>query len=289
MAGASLVVIVEGIDDHLFYDKMVAQYLKEAGSGRTFQIRTPREVNAGADGKNAAINIFKIFRSRGKLSSSGGSKKTLFFVDQDYDGIARRKLKSFHLVYTPSVSFENCLYDLGDVSSSVEALISRRVNRAVFVPDVDYESWKVTCARSWRDWIIYCVACELSGVATRKNRSGLSSIHSGVPPALNVGQPDGIFEEFVHGVGDRVKAVEIWGRSQRLVDRSIRNDINKVFCGKWLAHFLSMEVKSLGGAFDALSSRVSSGRTLMAQLIRGLEFSGPVKRYYFEALDSVLI
>lgn len=290
MARASIVAVVEGVDDHLFYDSLLQQYFQLRGSGRSIQIRTPREVAADADGKNALVKLFKFFRARGRLASSSGNKRLLFFADQDYDGISRRKLRNKHFIYSPGVSFENCLYECGNLGESIDALLSRRVDKAAFLPVIDFSNWKVICAKYWIDWIVYCVAAEVSGVAPRKNRGGSSSIHQGYPPVLKQGEPARLRGEFALALGSVASATRYWAIASRTVQTAIASgQVDKVFCGKWFPFFLKEEVARLGGRYTMLAARVNQGRALASQLLRDLTFRGAIQSYYFSLLDKALI
>jgi hypothetical protein len=290
MARASIVAVVEGVDDHLFYDSLLQHYFRVRGTSRSIQIRTPREVDADADGKNALINIFKFFRARGRLASSSGNKRLLFFADQDYDGISRRKLRSKHFIYSPGVSFENCLYECGDLGDSIDALLSRRIDKNTFLPVADFSNWKKTCANYWMDWVVYCVAAEVSGVAPRKNRGGSSSIHQGYPPVLKQGEPARLRSEFALALGSAAEAMKYWTVASRTVQRAIASgQVDKVFCGKWFPFFLREEVAKLGGRYATLAARVNKGRALASQLLRDLTFRGVIQDYYFSLIDRALI
>ena len=289
MARASVVAVVEGVDDHLFYDNLLKQYFQARGSDRSVQIRTPREVAADADGKSALVKIFKFFRARSRLASSSGNKRLLFFADKDYDGISRRKLRNKHFIYSPGVSFENCLYECGNLGESIDALLSRRVDKVAFLPVTDFPRWKVICANYWIDWIIYCVAAEVSGVAPRKNRGGSSSIHQGYPPELKQGEPAALQGEFALALGDVAKAAKYWTNASHTVQTAISSgQVDKVFCGKWFPFFLKGEVAGLGGRYATLAVRVNQGRALASQLLRDLTFRGAIQSYYFFLLDKAL-
>lgn len=287
MVAADVVAIVEGPSDVHFYELLLEAY-SSAKKMIAFQVRTPKEVSGSADGKKALLEIFKRLRAHGKLvMGEGGKKNIVFFPDKDYDDVARRKLRNPHLIYSPGVCLENQLLDTGNLKESVEAIVGRKI-RQPFLAFSDPAGWRRACATQWREWIEYCIACEISGFALRKNRSGPSKMHQGQPPVLRPLEHQRMKDELLEAIGS-VKGSAFYRRAQLAVDRAISRDkTDHVFCGKWYVYFIRDQVAALGGVFSGASAKVAQGGALNSQLSRDAHFRNDTGAYFFGALDRVL-
>lgn len=290
MVRVAVVGIVEGHYDVHFYEILLGQYLNERGMEGGSQIRTPREVESGADGKKALINIFKRARRRGRLQvSTDSSKSLIFFTDRDYDDYSRSALRNPHVIYTPGVTMENAAYEAGRLHQCIEAIIGRRIAAGTLLATSDFNAWKVRCAKSWRDWLVYCLMCEISSVAPRKNRSGPSPVHFGDPPALKVEEFENLVEELTVKLGDRPAAEKLFRRASRAVDKALSPaQVDKIFCGKWFPYFLKADIQRLGTPYVMNASKINKSGALLSHLLTDFKFHGRVKDYYYNKLDKVL-
>lgn len=284
MANFSIIAIVEGIEDIYFYEQLLAAYTSSRRRVITIQVRTPREVHGIADGKPALLAIFGRLRANKHLSSGG--KNIVFFADKDYDDITRKKLRNAHLIYTPGVSMENSLYEAGHVKESVEAVIGRRLPDSYSVLD-NFSSWKVSCAKQWQEWIIYCLLCEISAVAPRQNRSGPSRVHAGNPPVLLPDRFRELMSEVSIAIGDQERFSKYVELASKIAENAIKQqETDRVFCGKWYSSFLKDEVIGLGDPYAALSGRISR-KALLGHLARMMKVGERSLSFFFQKLDAV--
>jgi hypothetical protein len=290
MAGPTLIALVEGINDIYFYEKILAHYSQERAAGLRYQVRTPREVSGVADGKQALLSLFRKLRLNGKLQihASSSTKTVIFFADKDYDDYSGKRLRNAHLIYTSGVTLENALYELGDLRESLAAIIGRSLPAMGVAALEDIVVWKKSCAISWKEWIVYCLMCEVSGVAPRRNRAGPSKVHSGFPPVFQQAVFDGMFDEFAGLVGDRVRAEQHLARASRAVERALRsNEVDRVFCGKWYPYFLKGAVAALGQPFSQRAPNLVQAGVLVSHLVRDLAISDQFRASFFDRIGAV--
>lgn len=289
VTSSDIVAIVEGKSDIYFYEQLMDRYIQYKGLRYRYQVRTPKEVKGKADGKKSLIEIFKVFRHKNKLNILTGSHKkkhVIFFADKDYDNYSRSCLRSKNLIYTNGVTMENTAYLLGELHTGLESTIGRKIDQRKLPFLTDFASWKVDITKQWREWVIYCMMCEISKVAPRKNRGGPSKIHVGQPPSLDNNKYLNKKQEFIRAIGDNNLAQYYIDRSERSVDRAISSgDVDNVFCGKWFMYFIEYEVRNLGGVYASISV---NSKTLISHLLGSMDFIRKHGRYYFNRLDSII-
>lgn len=244
MSSGRIVAVVEGPDDVYFYERLLREYSTYAGSAVEFQVRTPKEVSGPADGKQALLRLFTLLRRSARLTMSArGGKDLVFFADKDYDDISRRMLRSRHLIYSPAVCLENLIVDVANMRASVEAVIGQHLPSGV-LDEARLDAWRVQCAQAWREWMVYCVMCEISGVAPRRNRSGLSRVHRGYPPVFQAAEFSRLMGELRTSLGGEEHVEAIRERAERAVSRAlVDGDVDRVFCGKWYSFFFGQRYR----------------------------------------------
>lgn len=290
MTSAAVVTIVEGVNDILYYEKLLSEYLKLKKRTFTFQVRTPREVRGQANGKPALLDVFLRLRKKKKLAwrdATDTNHSIIFIADKDYDEISKRKLRNDQLIYTPGVCIENAKFDSGDLLAAIECCVGRTL-------PTDFEfskaEFKISCLEQWRDWVIYCVACEISGVAPRKNRAGMSLMHHGKTHVVDSAKVLSIFAEFKLALGSEEEGEIYISRAKRIVQNAIRTaEVDKVFCGWWYPHFLAIMVERISPAYTSGAARVRNTQGFYSHLLHKIDYSCKSAQFLFDGIDSATV
>ena len=76
-----------------------------------YEIFIARQLPGSTGGKQALLNFFAFLRrSKALVSSLGGQRACIFFLDKDVDDLQRKKKRSQHTVYTEHYDVQNYIF-----------------------------------------------------------------------------------------------------------------------------------------------------------------------------------
>ncbi len=283
MGRGRVVVIVEGVDDIYFYEKVVRGCVG-GGDYSAVVIRTPDEVAGVGSGKAAVLKLYREIGPGNRDQPDRRGRKCLFFVDLDYDFLSRKRVRDLSVIYTPAVCVENLVYEFADLRASVEVIVGRSLPSPMAFDD--FRGWTRACVKAWFEWAVFCVACELAGASSRQNRSKKSAFHVGCPIALVQEKWEEGRRQFELDVGCSKRADKLIRRATRICALLTDRAPELIFSGKWYPDFLRMQIRMLGPPYSAAAGRLED-RVLRTHALRS-EPSGRWLRYYKDRIERAL-
>jgi hypothetical protein len=254
---------VEGIEADPYFYGEICRRVSE-GRGGAYQVRPARELPDGAEGKNAIVQFYRYARSKAKLISELGGKRTImvFFLDKDLDDIKRKKCRSQHVIYTAYYDVQNHIFRHSDFGRATSAALSidrtELLAHPVFAGD-----WCRNAAERWREWIALCILSVKYAIPSPHYRVS-SQVNRPINGPLDPAQYATAVQRAATHLG--VTTAEINRRLTDLlkaVDKHLSHGTyDLVFKGKWYATLLEADLREAfaGRAlqFNGVGGRVVS-------------------------------
>jgi hypothetical protein len=269
MSSTSLFAFVEGRLDRPFFDRIFAEV---GGSrGLKHQVIAMKELPGATGGKSVLLSTFQTFRRQGILKSVafGKSMVCIFLADKDADDYSRRKLRSAHLIYSPSYDLEGHLFTCGNLQRALADSCGITLQQARnLIPSP--EAWLANAAETWKDWISLCLISQHWKVNCGCTFERVSAIN--VDP---LAPPDAAkLEAFKIALTAALKITrnrfeQIYSTAYKRVEGSLQaGKPMKYFKGKWLSFlmqkFLESKPRPADADFNGVGERL--GVTLVAQV-----------------------
>lgn len=269
MSSASIFAFVEGRLDRPFFDRLLAQVC--CSEGVKHQVIAMKELPGSTGGKSILLSTFQDFRRKGMLMSVAFGKKMacIFLADKDADDYCRRKLRSPHLIYSPSYDLEGHLFSCGDLQRALSDSCGITLQQAQhLIPDP--KAWLVNAAQMWKDWISLCLISQYRGVNCGCTFDRVSVINIDPLAPADAQQLEHFKVTLAAALGVRRDQFEqIYSMTYRRVEASLRDgEPMKYFKGKWLNYvmqrFLETKPRPADADFNGVGTRL--GATLVAQV-----------------------
>lgn len=289
ISSAQVFAFVEGGLDRSFAEKILGASGLRLNQFRVFAIK---EVNNGTGGKQAVLQYFRDFRRQGRLSGDAWGKKfvSIFFADKDADDFLGTRLRSPHLIYTPTYDVEGVLFHFCNVLKALaEACLITTSQASDLLGDA--RSWIVNIALNWADWITLCLISQKK----KKNIGYTFDRPSCINPDPLKG-PDEVKllqckSQASHALGMHADDFESYYQSVRhRVISSIRSGgCLKYFKGKWLKSIFQVIVENAPRIED--SNKNGIGEKLSTALLAQVATSASCRcvKHYQPLLANVLI
>jgi hypothetical protein len=230
-----------------------------------------KELPEGTGGKQALISTFKQYRRDGLLECKnfGKSMACIFFADKDSDDFTRKRLRSPHLIYSPTYDLEGHLFTCGDLRRALADACGITGDQAQqLVPDT--KSWLLDAAINWRDWIALCLVSQAWRVNCGCTFDRTSQVNPDPLGAPDVAQVAAFKAILANTIGISPQALEQeYIKACRSVDQSINTGYPmRYFKGKWLSHLVQRYLESKPRIPESIITGVGDrlGLTLLSQV-----------------------
>jgi hypothetical protein len=276
MSSARFFGFVEGRLDRPFFDRLLAQVCTPLGI--TYRVLAMKELPGGTGGKSSLIVTFRNFRSRGLLfcSAFGKTMACLFFADKDADDYTRKRLRSRHLVYSPTYDLEGHLFSCGDLHRALADACGVTLTQAqqlMPTPAV----WLQSTASLWKEWIALCLLSQYHAVNCGCTFDRISQVNPDPFSAPVEAQIDAFKTQLAARVGISESEMHaVFLRAVRHVEASVQAGAPlRYFKGKWLAHLVQKHLEIQPRIPDANFSGIGErlGISLVAQVARSAHCS----------------
>lgn len=234
-----LFIFVEGGLDRGFYDQyfrntpLLGQY--------AYEIRAAKELPANTGGKPALLKHFRYLRKSKSLSGNAFGKKfaCAFMLDKDIDDLSRKKVRSPHVIYTPTYDLEGHLVSCGDLIGALSIACGITFGQAQnLIGSKNLFLSKIV--ESWKEWLALCMLSQLNSINV-----GCSFDRNSAINVDEIGQVDqGKLAHFKVALAAKLNCSleEIEVSFQNTI-KKITNDIKKGqplknFKGKWFKSIL---------------------------------------------------
>jgi hypothetical protein len=245
ISAVRLFAFVEGPSDSPFYDGICAQVCRLRGIH--YQVRTAVELPGATGGKPGLLNYFQALRQRhGLLTSFKGKKMAIvFFLDKDVEDISRRKKRSPFLIYTRWYDVENHIIENCNIIRA--AITAAGLDQQTLEPFLsDSMAWRRSAANRWKEWVTLCLFARLQGLNcdcsfgshSRVNRPSHGSVDSAAVKRSLAGMRSAL------GLGASEFARRYQGVSSFVDKIYARDEFDRIFKGKWYAHFLEQDLQT---------------------------------------------
>lgn len=268
MSSVRVFGFVEGRLDRPFFDRVLSQVCTPASIGH--RVYAMKELPEATGGKAALISKFKQFRRDGLLACTafGKTMVCIFFADKDADDFTRTRLRSPHLIYTPTYDLEGHLFTSGDLTRALAdacGITNEQARRLVPQP----MTWLRSAATNWKDWIALCLVSHATGVNCGCTFDRVSQVNPDALAAPDVSHIAAFKVRLANAIGIPLDQLEArFELASRTVAVSISNGQPlRYFKGKWLSHVMQRYLEGQARIPDAQISGVGDrmGVTLVAQ------------------------
>lgn len=290
MSSAQLFAFAEGRLDRSFFDRLLARNCGDAKI--KFQVFASKELPGDTGGKPRLLSAFKQFRSRGLLKCTAFDKRMacIFFADKDADDYLRTRLRSSHLVYSPTYDLEGHLHACADMHRALADSCGITLEQARNLLG-DSQTWLDNAASSWRDWIALCLISQQHKVNCGCTFDRASPINTRPPFS---GPDTTLLNQFkdslAAGIGITRDAFDkLYSRTLKSVDASLHaGQPMRYFKGKWLHHLMRQFISSANRPADMNANAVGEqlNTALVAQV--GERSMCRCCSVYVSALDPIL-
>ncbi|HEX3896403.1 MAG TPA: hypothetical protein VHW73_09340, partial [Rudaea sp.] len=244
ISSTRLFAFVEGGIDRPFFDRLLFHACDQ--SKIAYQITAIKEVSGSAGGKPALLNLFREFRRKGLLVTNafGKAMACMFFPDKDGDDFTRRRVRSAHVVYSPTYDIEGHLYCCANMHRALADSCRITLAQAkVLIPNGD--AWLYSVVDLWKEWIALCLISQKHGVNCGCTFDRVSDVN---PDHLAPAEPT-LITAYKNSLST------ILGVTFQDLDRQflralqkVQNSLNdgvplKYFKGKWLGHLMQLHLQ----------------------------------------------
>lgn len=252
MTSARVFAFVEGRLDRPFFDR-VLQRACAAGQAE-HRVFAMKELPGGTGGKSSLLLTFQDFRRRGLLACTafGKSMVCIFFADKDSDDFTRKRLRSEHLIYSPTYDLEGHLFACGDLHRALADACGITIEQSRrLLPDP--EVWLANTATLWKEWIALCLVSQARSANCGCTFDRTSQVN---PDPLSPPDPAQV-------IAFRARLAAALSVSQQVIDKEFNAALSKVetsirarrpllyFKGKWLNHVVQRHLEAQPRVPDA--------------------------------------
>lgn len=167
----SFIAVCEGASDLPYFENLLDANSAAQRAGvllfRSAEIKT-----GAAPGKSAVLELYRFARKKGILCGDFKRHKFVFafLLDRDCDQLLGRLARSEHCIYTSGYSFENALVDSVDEVSMIAAMaMTTKANARSHLRQYGNDGWRGDALKRWKGFVVFCLACQFSGVAPSQN------------------------------------------------------------------------------------------------------------------------
>jgi hypothetical protein len=268
VTSARVFAFVEGRLDRPFFDRVLSRVC--GADGPEYRVYAMKELPGATGGKQALINRFREFRKKGLLACTtfGKPMVCIFFADKDADDFTRSKLRSRHLLYSPTYDLEGHLFNDGDLTRALADSCGITADQArQLIPDPT--AWLRKAAGDWRDWITLCLVSQAAAVNCGCTFDRVSQVNVDPLAGPDPAQVVAFKTKLAASIGITTQQLEArFQQAGRSVDKSIDDGQPlRYFKGKWLSHLVQRYLEARPRIPDILISGVGErmGATLVAQ------------------------
>ncbi len=265
---------VEGTQvDPFFFGEICRRVCQPNGVG--YLVRPARELPGSAGGKSAVIAFYRYARSKARLVSELGRKRTVivFFLDKDLDDMTRKKCRSPHVIYTTYYDVQNHVFRHSDFGLAAAAAAS--LDRQELMAHPTFAgNWCQGAARRWREWIALCMLSVKHGVPNANYRVA-SQVNTPINGPLDLAKYSSAVQTLASSLG---VAADVVDRRVDVLRSGIEKQLSggtydRVFKGKWYALLLEADLRD---AFTANQHQFNgvAGRAA-AVMAATMDFSQP--------------
>jgi hypothetical protein len=169
----------------------------------------------------------------------------LFLADKDCDDFTKKRLRSSHLIYTPTYDIEGHLFSCGNVSTALSDACGITTDHAKsLLPNP--KVWLETVATNWKEWVALCMVSQSRGVnigCTFERPSQVNPDPFGPPDMTQVSS---FKAKLTAAVAATLGEIETEFRiAIRKIEQSIRaGHPLRYFKGKWLGHLIQRHLEN---------------------------------------------
>lgn len=289
MSSVKAFAFVEGRLDRPFFDRLLARECGPRNIG--YRVIAMKELPGGTGGKPALLATFRDFRKKGLLACTafGKSMACIFMADKDADDFTRRRLRSSHLLYSPTYDLEGHLFSCGDFLRALSDACGITTDQAKqLIPDPRY--WLQSATKHWTDWIALCLISQTNNLNCGCTFDRTSQVNPDPLAPPNHTQVVAFKRRLSQALA--ISEIDLEVRFQNTIN-AIEKSIQagnplKYFKGKWLSHLVQRYLESKPRIPDAQISGVGErmGVSFLSQVTGGhnCQFSS----VYYPQLRSVL-
>jgi hypothetical protein len=271
MSKTSVWIFVEGKTDRYFYSKLADATAQELGKSQSVEVVSADELAADGGGKSVLVKFFEFLKASRNLVShlAGKQTRSVFFLDKDVDDLLKKRKLSPHVIYTDFYSMENYLFKHGDIADACSVTLSLPIQEARRIIG-DAKSWRNKCANLWQDWVSLCLYASKSGIgiANFKSPSRVNVGFYGSVDKVLLSTMESVCLAGVTPIGDAQQLLA--DCQQKVLQYYSTNRYDRVFNGKWYAHFLEDHFSKL---VPSVSCQGLSKKVLL-HLAQSLKFEG---------------
>lgn len=272
MSSIKVFAFVEGRLDRPFFDRLLARECSPRQVGH--RVIAMKELPGGTGGKPALLATFKDFRKRGLLACTafGKSMVCIFMADKDADDFTKRRLRSPHLLYSPTYDLEGHLFTCGDLARALSDACGITADQAKhLIPDP--KNWLQNAAKYWKDWIALCLISQANCLNCGCTFDRTSQVNPNPFAPPNPSQVATFKTSISQKLGISQTSFEVhFQTAMNAIEKSINTDNPlKYFKGKWLSHLIQRYLESKPRIPDAQISSVGDrmGISLLSQVAMG--------------------
>ncbi|MGO4478051.1 DUF4435 domain-containing protein [Massilia sp. 2TAF26] len=233
---AQLFVFVEDGLQKRFHDRVIANELKKSVK---YEVRAAKELPNGIGGKIGIIDLYKKLRKGASLQGEKFGKKfsCFFFLDKDVDDLNGKRLRSPHVLYTPTYDIEGLLLQCGDLAKAVaDALGTAEAEAEVWLGQ-NFIQFNV---EQWKEWTALCIISQLKKKNTGATFARPSAINCGPNGTVSATQLNQMKSALKNALGFTSEKFEaLYSRYLKTVIRDIgKGQPLAHFKGKWFSNIL---------------------------------------------------
>lgn len=245
MTSARVIAFVEGRLDRPFFDRVLQRAC--AVPGVEYRVYAMKELPGGTGGKSSLLSTFQDFRKRGLLACTkfGKSMVCMFFADKDSDDFTRKRLRSHHLIYSPTYDLEGHLFSCGDLNRALADACGITLEQSRrLIPDP--ASWLAGTATLWKEWIALCLVSQANETNCGCTFDRTSQVNPDPLAPPDAAQVSAYRNRLATALSISQQALdsEVNAALQK-VDASIRKGRPLLyFKGKWLSHVIQRHLEA---------------------------------------------
>lgn len=233
---SQLFVFVEDGLQKRFYDRILSNEFKKTVN---YEVRAARELPNTTGGKIGVISLYTQLRKGLNLRGEKFGKKfaCAFFLDKDVDDLNNKRLRSEHVLYTPTYDIEGLLLHCGDLCKALADALGTTHAQADAWIGRNYVRNQVD---NWKEWTALCIISQLKKKNTGATFARPSAINCGPEGTVDQNQLIQMKNSLRISLGLSNEQFEIlYNRYLRTIDRDIRKGEPLAhFKGKWFSTLL---------------------------------------------------
>jgi hypothetical protein len=245
ISSTQVFAFVEGRLDRPFFDRLLSQICSI--SVTEYKIFAMKELPSETGGKASLITMFQDFRKRGLLvhTAFGKSMVCLFLADKDCDDFTGKRLRSSHLVYSPTYDLEGHLFSCGNLTMALSDACGITTEQAKsLVPNAAV--WLQTIAVNWKEWTALCMISQARGINTGCTFDRISQVNPNPLSTSDSAKVLAYKAELSAALAINQQELDSeFKAAVRRIERSIQiGNPMRYFKGKWLSHIIQRHLES---------------------------------------------